>query len=143
MDPIAEIVPPWTPNTAQVQSFVRTIFKYAGSALTTYAGIHLSSGISDALTGPVAVQFGAGIIMAAWPLFWDWIVHSRDGKLHAVESMPSVQKILIDTAVAPSDVKAIVDDKDRPKVDPLPVTRDPIYPPPDPPGLYRTKRRPS
>jgi hypothetical protein len=95
---------------------------------------------SDALMGPEALAFYSGIILAVWPLAWDWIVHSRDGKLHAVESMPSVQRILINTSIAPSDVKAIVEDKARPKVDPAPLPRDPIYPPPDR-GPYETKRR--
>lgn len=109
-----ELVPPWTPNQSQVISFLASVSSGIGWLLV-HAGIVLSPSVQSALFGPDALTFYSGLVLAAWPLAYGWYVHTRDGKLRAVEKMPSVQQVVI-RHDAPSDVQAIADDQGRPKI---------------------------
>jgi hypothetical protein len=102
-------------DQAQAASFVRTVFKVAGTALA-YRGISVSPDVANILTGSEAIQFYTGIIMVAVPMVWDWFVHSLSGKIAAVEALPSVAKVLMVPNASPAAM-AIVRDSNRPKVD--------------------------
>jgi hypothetical protein len=123
-DPIPELVPPWTPNRAQIMSWLASASTGIGWLLL-HAGVTLSPTVQSALFGPEALTFYSGVIFAVWPLAYGWYIHSRDGKLKAVEAMPGVVNVEI-AKNATSDLKAIVADKNRPKVNfvaaPSPLT---------------------
>lgn len=112
---IEETVPPWKPNQAQVISIVSSVIKGLGWILA-FMGVHIAPDVQATFFGPEALMFYTGAAMALAPMVHDWYIHSRNGKLRAVENMPSVAKIVIRQDNVPPDVQKIADDGDRGKV---------------------------
>ncbi len=108
-----------SPTKDQLISFLGTVFKWAGSALVA-RGYTVSPDITALFTGPEALQFYAGILMAVLPVLRDKYVHSDAGKLASASTLatgpnPVIKQIEVLPA-APAPIQALVPDKDVPGV---------------------------
>jgi hypothetical protein len=107
------------PTKDQMISYIGTVFKWIGAALVT-RGVSVSPDVASIFTGPEAIQFYAGIVMAALPVLRDKFIHSDAGKLAAASALAvgsnAVIKPIEALRTAPEPIAALAADNKVPGV---------------------------
>ncbi len=94
-------------NSAQLLSLLRTLLQIAGTAVVAHGTLGINGAMWEQISGAV--------IMIA-PIIWSMFAHTDTAQLKAVEAMPDVKKIVVDTTAPPDGAIAALSDPTRPKV---------------------------
>jgi len=94
-------------NNAQLLSLLRTLLQIAGTAVVAHGTLGINGAMWEQISG--------AIIMLA-PIIWSMFAHTDTAQLKAVEAMPDVKKIVVDTTAPPDGAAAALSDPTRPKV---------------------------
>jgi hypothetical protein len=101
------------PTKDQMISYLGTVSKWIGAGLVS-RGVAISPDTAAIFTGPEALQFYAGILMAGLPLIRDRFIHSNAGKLEAAAQLasgpsPAIRPIEVMPSAAPEIQKMAMD----------------------------------
>ncbi len=94
-------------NNAQFLSLLRTVLQIVGTGLVSHGTLGINGAMWEQISG--------AIIMLA-PIVWSMFAHTDTAQLKAVEAMPDVKKIVVDTTAPPDGAIAALSDPTRPKV---------------------------
>ncbi len=94
-------------NNAQLLSLLRTLLQIAGTTIVAHGTLGINGAMWEQISG--------AIVMIA-PIIWSMFAHTDTAQLKAVEAMPDVKKIVVDTTAPPDGAAAALADPTRPKV---------------------------